>query len=946
MARAPAVMALYLAMFVAVHGCPLLTSEGLVLKKAFTDVNTWIAEVPLTGWRPGVLVTIIFPNDSTFHDAHATQAAFASIERDSPRVAVLKLLDRPSSTSYRLTVEGTGGCWGAAGMSVAESEKCKLPLITCDMAPAPDPPPSAPPSLPPPPIAPTLLAAPRITKACGDTVSLEWDPPAYTMTADATSDPLEYEVNALAPGRLQPIMVAASEPHAHVRGLSPGISYSFAVGARRTGRSEMWKMSPWVQVQIPSDTIDAHSLAIVPSASIETCDSLELTLPTLPPDPWKCRESDFLSVEWRVAKVSERWQPILDRVDEGDLPNNLLVVDQLDAYETFEFRVLLHHLAPGGNSGEVIAGPGTGALLVGMLRNELINAPTASASSSASVDIALPQISHCRESMQQLLWYATGAKDGEGEDDWQLLDTSRFISQGRHVHVNTLRCPDGCRFRWSTDDIKGWDDASAVSTTITTPQLPAPEIAMQRLELKLGSRSEEARITPSAWRQRFGEELSSMLGLDSSSVDVVEVRAEGEYVTFDVPRPHQSAEGSPPPPSSADVIVHHMMQPACTTNLALSQPGRCSSSCGNATSPAFVNDGDLRQYAPHVWQSCENDHQPWWAVQLPRTMSRTFVRVLVGDCCAQAFDRSIDIHLGPDSGPTSKCTTIVVDDGSAVGAYCEGEGDWVTVVAQAPFALAEIQVCDASDVNTLLRGELLSAVDTSAGVVELRDGTQVHQLAPTLLSMSSPGRDATWRHSSGARSNGLMSPTLRKTALPLLVVLALFIVVVYILRRLCSRRSFARVSRTDQAEGMDGLVVGFDDDDFFDDDATAQSPRFVGKGTMPVTFERGDGTQISASVNLSGVTSMGQIFAAVKGTATKALGGGPVEHFSLQYMNESRQFEEAWYDPILREGSEIRNVVRASQWRVLILGESIEMPSPPYRHSTMVAEEGLISVAL
>ena len=156
-------------------------------------------------------------------------------------------------------------------------------------------------------------------------------------------------------------------------------------------------------------------------------------------------------------------------------------------------RVLHHHLAPGGDAGEVIAGPGTGALLVGMLRDELLNPLTVSASSSASVDIVLPEVSRCRQDMQQLIWYASGEDGSDGDDDWQLLDDASLFRDGRHVHAHTFRCPEGCRFRWSTDDVKGWDDASAISPMVSTPELPDPEPAQQRLELKLGARSAEAR---------------------------------------------------------------------------------------------------------------------------------------------------------------------------------------------------------------------------------------------------------------------------------------------------------------------------------------------------------------------------------------------------------------------------------------------------------------------
>ena len=183
------------------------------------------------------------------------------------------------------------------------------------------------------------------------------------------------------------------------------------------------------------------------------------------------------------------------------------------------------------------------------------------------------------------------------------------------------------------------------------------------------------------------------------------------------------------------MLARYLRQPACVTNLALHEPGRCSSSCGNGTSPGHVNDGDLRQYAPHVWQACDGDPKPWWSVRLPQPISRPFVRVLIGDSDANSFRKTVDVHIGADSGLVGgegKCASLLVDEGSAVGAFCEGEGEWVTISAQGAFSLAEIQICDAI-FNPLLRQPLTSAVDMSSGLLELdAAGTSAQQLLPTL----------------------------------------------------------------------------------------------------------------------------------------------------------------------------------------------------------------------
>ena len=156
---------------------------------------------------------------------------------------------------------------------------------------------------------------------------------------------------------------------------------------------------------------------------------------------------------------------------------------------------------------------------------------------------------------------------------------------------------------------------------------------------------------------------------------------------------------------------------------------------------------------------------------------------------------------------------------------------------------------------------------------------------------------------------------------------ALLVIVIYGLLRGLSRRSFARVSKHD---GPDTPMTRDEDEmlDDDDDDIEDQHRQFVGSGSVPVTFEWTDGTTMSARVHLDGVTGMDEVFSAVKTAAKKALGGHPPENFSLQYQDlESNQFEEAWFDPILGEGSEVKDVARAKQWRVLILGESVEISS-------------------
>ena len=183
-----------------------------------------------------------------------------------------------------------------------------------------------------------------------------------------------------------------------------------------------------------------------------------------------------------------------------------------------------------------------------------------------------------------------------------------------------------------------------------------------------------------------------------------------------------------------------------------------------------------------------------------------------------------------------------------------------------------------------------------------------------------------------AERGGSRSGLLKAVVLPALGGLVLLAVLLYgglLAYRACgATRSFARVSYADH--GPDRA----EEDDEYDDEYEPDWSR----GSMPVTFEQGvSGNKVSSHVSLAGVTNMAHIFAAVKKAATKAL-GVPVEHLSLQYMNAERTFDEAWWDPVLREGSDLKSVVRAREWRVLILGTQTVEP--------MEEEAQLVSVAL
>ena len=318
--------------------CPLLSAGGFVFDER-QDNGAWRGSMQLA-WQAGAVVTISFHTN-----AEVTKLEHAMIVRASPRTTVLQLLGL-GPPDKALHLEGVGGCWqNRADMCTAD--------VTCERADSPSPPPSAPlPSIPPPY---RHSITPRVVSTTCHTVQLAWDSP---LPPDQVS---EYLVQY------------AEEPHFHaetmknafaVPTLAQGTTYHFHIAYRVSG-DEVWSQ-PGGAVEVATSSVDRDqaSLPINVGHSTGGCTSLRLGLPEF----GKCSPSEYLSVDWRVARA-ENWKVVMDRIDVGDLPNNILSVDQLDSLSRYEFRVKLHQAATDG--GRVIEGPSTGALLVDMRSNEL-----------------------------------------------------------------------------------------------------------------------------------------------------------------------------------------------------------------------------------------------------------------------------------------------------------------------------------------------------------------------------------------------------------------------------------------------------------------------------------------------------------------------------------------------------------------------------------------------
>ena len=895
----------------------------LNILERFYETGDWTASLTLTPWRPGTLVTFQFDDPAQIVDAgYATVIGGPS---DDPRSTTIRV-DESDATDGVLLVQGKGGCWGQQNRpQCATAIACKDPM-------APSPPPMRV-------VTADMVLAPHASRGTCSSVHLEWDrPSAHDVQT------LEYEAHIVDTTTRHTRAIRTSDTFADVVDLDVATTYLLQIRVRDAGAGGNWESGPGVSSKFTTLEDDAipSNLAIVPEASSDSCTELELVLPAVP----ACnRDGDFVSVEWRPAREEERWQSLMDRIDEGDLPGRKLVVDSLAAYEAYEFRVLLHHFGSGrgkSDGAKIVAGPSTGALLVGMLEDELLRAPSAIATGSASFDILLPVVSPCRSALHATIWYAT-----DGSRGWRPVPRGGIEREDQHVRVNALRCAGPCRFRIVYDNMKHWNEPSSESTSVRVHALPELGTAQQRVEVKLALRPPEARTHAAEWKQLLKEDLAAAMALGPQSIDIVEVRGGGAFVVVDLPRHPTKAVGATSSEILAapiEVLAGLMRQPACSTNLALQQPGRCSSSCGvNESSPASVNDGDLRQYGSHTWLPCESDTRPWWSVQLPVMLTGSYVRIFVGDCCGEQSQLPLEVYLGDGAGlgaHATKCDDLMVDDGSVTGTFCEGSGNWVTITAHGRrFSLAEVQVCEASQVNLLLSRRTTSSLDTSAGIFEVHDaGARVAQMTPSLLPFSPSGRDALWR----------LPPS---NTTPLIagvcgLAVAILIIVVAICRHCChaSRKpsaisKTAKFSRIGTSESDNGNLLGVNVFEIDEDEeelgmGVADEPYPVVEAppqimdrtsAMPVTFERsGDGRKVTSTVSLRGISGVEQVLDIAKEAAARCL-GGRVDHLSLQYLNEETGMtEQAWYDPVLSEGSDLSAVVGATQWRVLILGEFVE----------------------
>ncbi|KAL3926680.1 MAG: hypothetical protein SGPRY_003191 [Prymnesium sp.] len=888
--------------------CPLLRKQAPFAFRTQFSVGGWNAALEMEQWEPGAMLTLEFPREVAIsHITHAT------IVLSGARMVKFRLLPNPPSNT--ITVQGTG-CWTGA----TSSSSCN-PAIYCEHNPLPH----ARPPLPAPATGFLEVSSPRelsITSKDCRSFRLEWQ-------AALGEGEMEYTVLVshadveLSQGVAQSLYTV--ETWALVDSLHAESRYWLGVKARPQTKllDEPW--STVVIVDGVTEKLDAEVHPENLEMSIEhsppgNCSSINLVLPELP----RCVPADFMAVEWRASAEESPWLPVIDRVDKNDNPKRVVVVDDLDPYEAYEFRVLLHLTMQNqqGNRGSIVEGPSTGALFVDMGEEELWAPPKAHSLGSAGFRLEIPEFSSCRKNLGIEVY----SLNKDISEVWEKLSSVDALVTRNGVVWQGLRCPSACTFKLVYTHLVGnmlWE--SSTSPAIQSQGLPSVRDGYTRLEIRLSltveqplaeSQRLESLSIPSHWSSQFSSDLSTALRLEPSEVNVVEIRQSGEYILFDLPVDNA-------PASSLQAL---MREPVCSESFALHQPGSCSSSCDRqlGASPENANDGDLRQFHPrYAWQACPGEPFSWWGVDLGAVLSNPYVRVLMGPCCAASYDYRISLRIGQESSPetASTCAHLTVRDGSATGVICTGEGSWIFVTAtpnvEAPtstLSLVEVQTCSAEEIsNPLFLQPLTQTIDISSGLIQLDSSSSLPtQLAYDLMPFDPSTREAAWR---------LPRESSRAIFARVLWILWCAVILAVVVRTGALWR-ILNLWPAPQASLANLTMEERDDCEhlFEEDQASCELGQLRADAPgIDITFETSEGKAHAAKLIIDHIKDVEQLIAAVKDLGSSVL-NSTVDHVSVQYRNDSTgQTEQAYFDPILGESSDITIAKKATSWRVLVL---------------------------
>merc|ERR1711965_287910 len=152
------------------------------------------------------------------------------------------------------------------------------------------------------------------------------------------------------------------------------------------------------------------------------------------------------------------WLPAVE-----DVKTKTVTVTALDPYVAYRFRAIAANAA-----GVSAAGPESGPILTDAENTKVSEAPTATATSSASMSISWPS-SPCRPQLTFEVLYARHDGGGGAALQWQTL--AKSVS-GSSYEVQSLRCPTGCVFRVRPLELRGLSDTySRPSAVVRTKTL-------------------------------------------------------------------------------------------------------------------------------------------------------------------------------------------------------------------------------------------------------------------------------------------------------------------------------------------------------------------------------------------------------------------------------------------------------------------------------------------
>ena len=207
-----------------------------------------------------------------------------------------------------------------------------------------------------------------------------------------------------------------------------------------------------------------------------------------------------------------------------DAPWTIVLTD-LDPYAALEFRVVAH------NARGATAGKSTGLILTDTLRARVADAPRVTAGGSATFRVDWSaHASHCRP---QLSWRLEVQRSGT--PTWVVL-ASKLAAVS--YTAEELHCPEGCAFRVTPSNLRGWLKPSAPSDHVPSAPLEPLAPGASRIELRLARR---VLPVPAAAAAAAGGDPSLSAAASAAADRAADRAAEGSGDAFPLVQPLRSA---------------------------------------------------------------------------------------------------------------------------------------------------------------------------------------------------------------------------------------------------------------------------------------------------------------------------------------------------------------------------------------------------------------------